>query len=206
MTAAVESRGWSTVVCAATGPSFNPNQAAAIEAARARGVCHVVAINDNYRLLPRADVLYACDGKWWDVHNPNVRRAFHGEMWTQDVKAAARYGLRHVDSANQPGLCRDPFRIHTGGNSGYQAVNLAFHFGARTIVLVGYDMQGQADKPHWFGEHPSPLSRTRNYLSWRERFAVMATDLHLAGVRVINCTTHTALACFPMGSLAEVLA
>ena len=202
---AVANRGWDLVVCAATGPSFDEHQAALIESARVRGACHVLAINDNYRRLPNADVLYACDGKWWDVHNADVRRAFHGELWTLDKKAADRYGLHHVDSINQPGLCRDASRIHTGGNGGYQAVNLAFHFGARRIVLVGYDMQATGGQPHWFGEHPQPLSRSRNFASWRERFGVLAADLHLADVRVTNCTRQSALACFPMGNLTEVL-
>src|SRR5512139_1237105 len=58
-------------IVAASGPSLTPKVADACKG------FHVVAVNDAYRLFPDADVLYACDPKWWDVHK-GVRK-FAGE-------------------------------------------------------------------------------------------------------------------------------
>lgn len=198
--------GWRVVVCCASGPSFSEAQATTISEARARGACRVIAVNDNYRRVRNADVLYACDGRWWRVHHAAVEASgFAGERWTQDAIAAEQYGLRHVALLNRPGLTTSPELIHGGGNSGYQAINLAYLFGARTIVLVGYDMQRTDGIAHWFGEHEKPLGQVHPYARWIERMGPLAQDLERAGVDVVNCTTTTALHCFRRASLDEVL-
>ena len=49
-----------TVVCLGGGPSLT-----AADAAQCRGRARVIAINDAYRLVPWADLLYFCDYRWW---------------------------------------------------------------------------------------------------------------------------------------------
>ena len=71
------------VVVAATGPSLTPAVAAEVRRARwPLEKCRVVAVNDAYRLLPYADILYACDERWWEVHIGDVRKSFYGERWS----------------------------------------------------------------------------------------------------------------------------
>lgn len=211
-------RSWATVVCAATGPSFSEQQAVDIAHAQYRGACKVIAINDNWRLLPTADVLYACDGKWWDVHLAAIRASgFTGELWTQDRRAAPGYvpdaakrqgpalaGMHFVPSKSDPGLATID-RVHNGRNSGYQAANLAYLFGARRIILVGYDMQRTNGKQHWFGDHPKSLGNQLPFEVCIQHFGILAGDLERAGVEVINATEQTALRCFKQLPLAEAL-
>ncbi|MBS0244529.1 MAG: hypothetical protein JSS20_20345, partial [Proteobacteria bacterium] len=165
----------------------------------------VIVVNDAWRMVPNADVLYACDGTWWSVHHGAVRMGFEGELWTLDVKAAPRHGLRLVKHSNNARGLVDADTIGTGSNSGHQAVNLAYLFGAREIVLVGYDFQRTDGKAHYFGEHPSPLSRSHSYNAWQTCMPVLGADLARAGVKVTNCTISTALECFPRADLAETL-
>ncbi|HCZ48509.1 MAG TPA: hypothetical protein DCZ11_05850, partial [Gammaproteobacteria bacterium] len=54
----------------------------------------------------------------------------------------------------EPGLSASPLRIHQGGNSGYQALNLAVLLGAERVILLGYDMHGG----HWHGRHGGRLN------------------------------------------------
>ena len=85
-------RSWPVVVCAASGPSFSESQAQRIIAARAADKCRVIVVNDSYRRISTADVLYACDATWWDVHLAAVQASgFAGELWTQDKRAAPGY-------------------------------------------------------------------------------------------------------------------
>jgi hypothetical protein len=44
-----------------------------------------------------------------------------------------------------------------GGNSGFQAVNLAAQFGASRIILIGFDMTDRGGK-HWYGRNHWPMS------------------------------------------------
>ena len=163
-----------------------------------------MVINDNYRLAPWADALYACDTAWWEHHHGAAD--FTGQKWTQSAEAAARYGLQHIRGEQKPGLSLEPGCIHLGINSGYQALNLALHFGVRQILLLGFDMKLSPDgKRHWFGDHPGALNKNSRYDLMMEHFATTLPDLKTAGVEVINCSRDTALACFPRLPLRDVL-
>ena len=186
-----------TVACIASGQSLTRE-----DCERCREL-RVIVVNDAYRLAPWADVLYAADGPWWD-HKRGVPE-FDGIKVTCTVEAAKRWGLKHVAVRNTQGglpyrgVSLDPSFLVSGGNSGFQAFNLAVLFGAKRIVLLGYDMRGT----HFFGEHPSPLRKTQSFEKWIARFSTVPAMLK--GVEVINCTRETALKCFPMARLEEVL-
>lgn len=94
--------------------------------------------------------------------------------------------------------------IHEGGNSGYQAINLAYHFGAARLVLLGFDMQRTGGKSHWFGDHPAGMNVPSPYDVWRGKFTALAADLALEGVEVLNCSRETALETFRRMDLAAV--
>jgi hypothetical protein len=87
------------------------------------------------------------------------------------------------------------------------AICLAYLFGARRIILLGYDMSRAPDgKNHWFGNHPTPLSNSSPYGTFAKRFPPLADDLRKAGVSVTNCSARTALSCFPRADLETSIA
>ena len=192
----------STVVCIASGPSLSDEQLQVIEHEHASGRWKVIAVNDNYSRAPWADVVYAGDCQWWNVHHANVKKQAPGtELWTCDNVAAARYRINRVRGANRPGL--GSWQIHTGGNSGYQAINLAYLWGASRILLVGYDMQPTGGQAHWFGQHAAPLVQKQLFTEWCHRYQALAEDLQKKGVEVINCTRQSALIWFPRASIED---
>lgn len=162
----------------------------------------MLVVNDNYRLAPWADWLYAADAHWWAKYATDVQESFGGECWTRDEGAAREHGLNYIQSAKLPGLSRDPSVIHEGHNGGYQAIGLARHFGAERIVLLGYDMQGT----HWFGEHPVEFKPRNDFRVFLPPFKQLSVDLELDGVKVVNCTRETALRAFPRSTIEQVLA
>lgn len=208
--------GWSTVVCAATGPSFTQAQADVITAAQAAGRCRVAVVNDAWGMLPTADLLYSAN-KWFDQYIADIRFCrFRGELWTQDQAAALKYSLQYIRSAREPGLNRTPGVINQGntpdgyrprahGNGAYQLAGLLYHFGVRRMIWVGLDMQRTGGKAHYFGEHPATLSRVHAFPEWIYTFGILADDLERAGVDVLNCSASTALHCFRRAALADAL-
>lgn len=157
-------------------------------------------MNSTYRLCLTADMLYACDGKWWDANGGAAE--FQGEKWTQDADAATRYGLRQVKGKHGEGLSLDPAFIHFGGNSGFQALNIAVHAGAKRVIFVGLDCSGS----HWHGQHGDglPNPSEHNFGHWRRAFAAAANQLR-GKVEVVNCSIKTTLECFPRAPLGDVL-
>jgi hypothetical protein len=170
----------------------------------------VLAIKDAHRLMPFAEVMYACDAHWWDAHNGCPE--FSGEKWSSHSEkdndktaTAEKYGLRLVRGQDQEGFSFDPSVIHYGSNSGFQAVNMALLMGARKIVLVGFDMHNHGPA-HFFGNHPyHPHGKPGLYSSFIAPFS-RAVKLLPAGIEIVNCTPGSALKCFPMMELEEALA
>jgi len=83
-----------------------------------------------------------------------------------------------------------------GGN----AINLAFHFGASRIVLMGYDMQNNG---HFHDRHKRD-SLPSNYDRFRNAIKPMARHLKNRGVEVINANPESALDCFPRVRFEEI--
>ncbi len=195
-----------TVAVIGGGPSVTQQQ---VDLLRDR--VRVIAINDAYRLAPWADVLYFCDCKWWRWHNKKLTdwrglivRLQGGDHDFGDSRIKV---LRNLDQ--RYGLAERRDGLHTGQNSGYQAINLAVHFGAARILLIGFDMQAAVvdgrPKTHWFGDHPGGTS-DRVYAQMLKHFPSLLEPLKKRGVDVINCTPHSALKCFPMRKLEDVMA
>ena len=105
-----------------------------------------------------------------------------------------RYGINRIRGEQLDGLGRDC--IHFGGNSGYQAINLAYLMGASTVTLLGYDMGNTNGLSHWHGDHPGHLKKQLPINLWLSKFPALADDLKAEGVRVINASRVTALECF----------
>jgi hypothetical protein len=94
-----------------------------------------------------------------------------------------------------------------GGNSGFQALNLAVQFGARKVVLVGFDMTDRGGV-HWYGRNRWSGANNpdqSNFRRWIAAFEKAAPVLAGIGVEVINASRDSALNCFPKMSLEEAL-
>lgn len=193
------------------GPSLTQAQ---VDACRDRQLfgskVRAIAVNDAYRIAPWADVLYFCDDKWWRWHGKKL-----GAWTSLIVKLAGGehdFGdprikvMRNVDTG---GLCTQRDGLNTGRNSGFQAINLAVHLGAKRIVLLGFDMGAQVDagrlKTHWFGDHPGGTS-DRVYDSMLPWFDTIVQPLAKLGIEVFNATPGGRLRAFPMKSIDEALA
>ncbi|PNQ52867.1 hypothetical protein C1141_20870 [Vibrio agarivorans] len=91
-----------------------------------------------------------------------------------------------------------------GHNSGVGAINLAAHYGAQRIVLVGYDCSAQGERLHWHGDHPGSLGNAGSMGKWPAQFELASRQL--SGINIINASRRTTLRCFPTETLEAALA
>jgi hypothetical protein len=186
-----------TVVCLAGGPSLTQ-----ADVDYCRGKATVIAINDAYKLAPWADVLYACDKRWWDWHKG--AGSFKGLKYALQRPALKWPGVHILQNTGPHGLELKRNAVRNGKNSGYQAINVAVHLGAKRIVLLGYDMHiPQGGPSHWFGEHP--LGGPPPVRSFRGLFRGLVKPLQELGIEVVNCSRVTELDAFPRQPLESVL-
>ncbi|MBA3562889.1 MAG: hypothetical protein H0W33_02555 [Gammaproteobacteria bacterium] len=156
-------------------------------------------------MAPWADVLYGCDERWWREYFVEADRAFRGEMWTINENARDRFGLNWIRGGPIDGLSRAHDSIRTGRNSGFQAICLAYLFGAVRILLLGYDFQRTDGRSHWHGNHPRGLGNGGSFPRWCETMTTLAAELEQEAIEVYNCTRQTALTCFRRCALESVL-
>lgn len=183
-----------TAICIATGPSLTRS-----DVERCKGMGRIYAVKEAYKLAPWADVLYAADGDWWESKNgcPD----FKGEKWTADERVARALFLEHIEVDCEAIWCEGDC-IASGGNSGFQAINLAANQGATKIILLGYDMQRVGMLKHWYDDDKTlaRVSRSSNYRDWLRR---MRRAAELIPVPVLNATRETAIDCFPRVTLKQ---
>jgi hypothetical protein len=166
-----------------------------------RGRAKFIAINESWRLCPWANVLYACDGAWWRKHGGVPE--FKGLKITQEAAAARQFSLMWVEVERGSNvLLTNGETLGDGGNGGFQALNLAVNWGAKRILLVGYDMT-LARGEHWHGRHPAGLNNPREHTVRRWLSARWAAP---AGVEVVNCYPGSALAAFPRMEFEQAIA
>lgn len=192
----------------AAGPSA---KTAGVEKLKDR--IHVIAINESYRLCPWAEILYSCDADWWSMRRDQVKD-FAGLKLTLDdpinaikIEGIARLKIaRHAEMWVNDFLFDTPGVVGSGGNSGFQMVNLVAQFGATGIALIGFDMRASGDL-HWHGNHPQPLRNpdAGQFLQWRKHLDGNAHKLKARGIDVVNCSHFSALTAFPTLTIDQML-
>jgi hypothetical protein len=196
---------WRECIVAASGPSLTPEVAELCQ----RSGLPIVAVSDAYKLFPDAEILYSCDADWWFVHNGCP--GFAGEKWSSHgdekennkAEAQQRCGLKLIQGKQADGFSLNPSFIHYGCTSGFQAINLAILFGAKRIVLVGFNMQAVGRRSHFFGDHPPSLRHgdLRTFLPWFDTAAQRLPP----DIEIINATPDSALRSFKMMRLEDAL-
>ena len=171
-----------------------------------RGKAKVIAVNNSYALAPWADAMWATDAKWWNWHQGVP--SFTSPKWSLEHSAWNNFRAKYPDvqrlrNTGHLGLEHDPSGIRNGRNSGFAAINLAVHYGAAKIVLLGYDMQAHSGKSHFFGDHPQ--KGPSPYPQFRAAFETLVKPLAKMKIQIVNCTRKTVLNAFPKAKLEDVL-
>lgn len=163
---------WSgeTVVCIGSGPSLTKEDCELVRGYRR------IAVNSSWRMVPDCDVIYASDYAWWRRYSGEISST--AERWTCNKKTADEYQCQL-------------FKLGGGYNSGLAAIHLAMWFGAKRILLLGYDCKPTNGKLHWHGAHsrlnnPNEIS----FRIWRRQFRM--TPKHIRD-RIVNCSRETVL-------------
>lgn len=103
-----------------------------------------------------------------------------------------------VTRSKRHGTLSDRTDHVTGYDVGTSAINLAYHFGASTIVMVGYDMCGGHFCKHPL-QHP-PMDHFRRHMGPLHDLNI---DAKSKGVRIVNVSPISAVTAFERGKLED---
>jgi hypothetical protein len=179
-------------ICVANGPSLTRSDCEIAEKSGA----FILGVNDSYRICSLS-ALYAADHSWWAEHS-----AATADLDCLKFKPEPK---RTVDSVTgiegKQGKDLTAKRLNYGGHGGFQALHLALIWGAKKVLLLGYDCKGSKSHRHWFGNHPGKLDKESQYSSWVKTY----NSAKKPDTPIINVTRDTAITCFPRMTIEEAL-
>ncbi len=121
-----------------------------------------------------------------------------------------RFLIHHTDGIinNNCLLCEDRSMIQTH-NSAYAAFNLAYHFKAKKIVLLGVDAD---QSPHFYDDINNPVIYDNASLGWKNSiskipllFEKSLPQINKRGINVVNGSINSNVQCFTKMSITDSL-
>lgn len=191
------------VAIIASGPST-----AKVNIQSLRNRIHVIAIKRTVELCPFADMVYGCDAAWWqsvqglpDYKGLKVSWREGGAQQFADVHPV------DIEKTTDRLLFDRPGVVGSGGNSGFQALNIAVQAGARGILLIGFDMSDRSGA-HWYGRNNwinANNPTDDNFRRWQKSFEIAAGQLKARDIQVFNASPASALRCFEKKTIDAAL-
>ena len=185
------------------GPSLKKEDVARLEGRR------VIAVNMAFTLADWIDVMFFGDAGFLKNYGlSNGLMDWPGLKVTTAPAHLKRDWLRVVQRKNGPrGLSKNPNWLWWNLSSGACAINLAFLFGVKRIVLLGFDMRKVDARNNWHDVYRGAGQKAHHnpYGKFVGRFAAIADALKAHGVECLNATPNTALHEFAKVSLEDVL-
>jgi len=174
---------------------------------------NVLVINRAFQKVPNALGLF-----WNDV---NFHKIFEKEIDNfKGIKmTTTRYGMSHtcdcdiiwvkgrsyLADLNGP-IEESPYVIRQGGNTGYSALNVAYHLGAKTIYLLGYDMKLDNNKMNWHDGYPDQIPTSARTESFLMVFLGANETYEEKGIKIYNVNSNSNLTEFETKTIQQVFA
>jgi len=171
---------------------------------------HIIAVNSAFLLGDWIDVMFFGDINWF-LHNRYQLRKFPGlkvschnrfQGKTREEREDVKYVER--DREKPYGLSDKKYKVSWNYNSGACAINLAYHFGVKTVFLLGFDMKPVDNQTHWHNEYGKKTSKTV-FEKHLKGFPFIKADAERLGLKIYNVNPDSAIQEFEKVSLKEIL-
>ena len=189
-----------TAVIIGTGPSLTGRQVD-ISAKFIRFGC-------NRAFEFNLDVLAATNKEFWDYYWPDIKD-LPCDKWVPYRPTADKYGINYIREIDAPGLSTDPTYIHHHHGSGPILINLAYHYGIKRMLLIGWDMRHKGQRHYWAGgEYPKEMIHYTKNLGPNGELIGLIKEMETIkpedyGIEIINCTPGSSMTCFPFGNIED---
>jgi len=194
-----------TYVIIGSGPSLTKNQINYLFSQHQNVT--TIATNNNYKLAPWADYVFASDLRWWREYYDDVCDTVENHTELRTIEGVTKplfknrkeriplywdYVFRDFER-----LSSNPFDLYHGGCSGLLAMEYVRLLGEvnepKKIILIGFDMQHTEGKTHWFGDHPKGFINANACDRWIYEIEKMMPHYRQFNIDVVNCSLQTAI-------------
>jgi hypothetical protein len=164
-----------------------------------------IAINKSLLSFPQANILYWTDSRVYSWMKNEIDN-FKGPKYTIRDHPSYVGDIKILRRGNKFGLEESKDTLSHGNNSGYAAINLAYHLGAKRIILLGYDMGNDGRRGHHHDGYPVPVTGDDIYRDqFVPGFRVLADLLKTKGIEVYNASPRSLLTVWPKITIEKAL-
>jgi hypothetical protein len=166
---------------------------------------HVIGVNNAYKLGNWIDVCWFGDSRWFRWNREGLKN-FKGLLVTcqRKLRSTNGYDIKSLLKGKQAGIEKKRHKICWNGSSGGSAINLAYHFGARRIVLIGFDMHAADGKYNYHDDYPEKRTAVNPYKKFLMAFPAIKKDAKKLGLEILNATPGSKIKEFPIVNLEDV--
>jgi|TARA_R110001592_G_scaffold359138_1_gene664994 hypothetical protein len=164
-----------------------------------------IAINKAVIHHTTADVLYWTDGRFYTWFKNEVD-SFKGLKFA--LKPGSQYtrDIQVLRKGKPYGIEEDPQVLAHGFNSGYAAINLAYHLGASKIILLGFDMGNDGTLTHFHDGYPTRAAGDKIYHDkFLPGFKQLKVEIKNKGIEIYNASPYSKLNEFPKITIEQAL-
>lgn len=172
--------------------------------------CHVIGINVAYLIGNWIDIMFFGDGSFYTrykkslVEWPNLKVSC-----SMSFKDNCFIKYLSMDSLHSRGISSKTNSVSWNHSSGAAAISLAAHLGVKRIMLLGFDMDFNAEgERHWHNSYKRPNMSSKKITPFRkhlEPFSDIAKDALSKGIEILNINPKSKIEAFPKYSLKEYL-
>jgi len=169
---------------------------------------HVIGVNMAY-LFHCVDVLFYGDDSFFKSHKEQIL-AFQGLRVGCPNRPEAKYAIR-VKALKRvktnEGLTDRSNSVVWHSNSGGAAINLAYLFGAKQIILLGYDMDLDTNQnQHWHKEYHGNVTTIQGtFKRHKACFPSIASAAQKKGIEILNANPESKIPDFKKVNLSDIL-
>lgn len=163
-----------------------------------------IACNDSIYIGPEwIDILWFCDYEWWEKRlcAPGLFQGLIAHCSTRDY-----VGCFRMRRGKEYGIDTRPNTVAWNNSAGNAAINLAWHWGAKTVVLLGFDagetiVRGNRET-NWY-----PRKGKQHKSTWDrflKAYPYIKQDADKLGLEILNATPNSRIKEFPFVRLEEI--
>lgn len=180
-----------TVFVLGGGPSISDTPLELLD-----GDYRVLGVNDAAFDYPHiVDAIYFGDCKYCGMRFDKLR-AFEGLRMTSCQRLYHLKWIKTWKRGKPHGIDQKPGFISWNGNSGFSAINVAYHLGAETVVLLGFDMSAKETEDglqyHYHNNYKSTPAKNC-YHTYLKSVPMIARDAKKMGLEIINASMETVI-------------
>lgn len=169
---------------------------------------HIIAVNMAYQIGDWVDVVFFGDANFFNLQKVGLLQSDSLLVTcTPECKKYQRIKYIAKNDKKTEGITIDPLQLSWNQNSGAAAINIAVHTGAKRIILLGFDMDLDANKnQHWHKFYKGNLTTIRStFRKHLAGFPAIARDAKQLGVEIINANPDSKIECFPRMNFNEIV-